>query len=62
MPYDEQYCLSHNQRYGAHLRECPICVGEKVEPIGITLARDCTDQPDYCPKCHITNCNRKEKL
>lgn len=28
--YDQQYCEKHNQKYGSHLHECPICRGEKM--------------------------------
>ena len=28
--YQEQYCEKHNQYYGDHLHECPICRGEKI--------------------------------
>jgi len=30
--YDQQYCEKHNQKYGSHLHECPICRGEKMGP------------------------------
>lgn len=29
--YQDQFCEKHNQYYGAHLHECPICVGEKFD-------------------------------
>jgi len=28
--YKEQYCEKHNQHYGYHLHQCPICVGEEM--------------------------------
>jgi len=36
-PYQEQYCKKHDQYYGKHLTECPICAGERM----------------YNPNCHI---------
>ena len=29
--YDQQYCKKHDQKYGDHLHQCPICVGEKTK-------------------------------
>lgn len=28
--YHDQYCKTHDQWYGKHLRCCPICVGEEL--------------------------------
>ena len=36
--YQEQYCEKHNQHYGEHLHQCPICAGEKLD--GYMLKKD----------------------
>lgn len=28
--YDQQYCEKHDQKYGDHLHQCPICAGEEL--------------------------------
>ena len=28
--YQQQYCEKHKQPYAGFLKECPICVGEKM--------------------------------
>jgi len=28
--YEEQYCKKHDQKYAGFLKECPICVGERM--------------------------------
>ena len=42
--YKDQYCEKHDQYYGKHLHQCPICRGENTGPAYIKEEKTMEDK------------------